>query len=189
MLLSDGSVSVKWYDTEDLSALTKVHAVCFPDEHWRATDFIRFADKPGQIVRAIVKDDGVVIGSLLYRNSQDEVRIARVAVLPKFRRQGVATYVIRTLIGPNSPNRKRFVTARLREHNAPAQLLLKKLKFELTGVQRNFYRDVTVQVDTEEEGVQALVTHQDAYSFRLEKTEQVRRRRAVAEEARPVLWP
>jgi [ribosomal protein S18]-alanine N-acetyltransferase len=188
VLLRDGLVSVKWYDDADLSALTEVHATCFPDETWRPADFIRFADKPGQIVRAIVKDDGEVIGSLLYRNSQDEVRIARVAILPEFRRQGVATYVVRTLIGPNSPNRKRYVTARLREHNVAAQLLLRKLKFELTQVQKNFYREVTVRVETEK-GAEALVTHQDAYTFRLEKTEQVRKRRAVAEEARPVLWP
>jgi [ribosomal protein S18]-alanine N-acetyltransferase len=188
VLLRDGLVSVKWYDDADLSALTEVHATCFPDEKWRPADFIRFADKPGQIVRAIVKDDGEVIGSLLYRNSQDEVRIARVAILPEFRRQGVATYVVRTLIGPNSPNRKRYVTARLREHNVAAQLLLRKLKFELTQVQKNFYREVTVRVETEK-GAEALVTHQDAYTFRLEKTEQVRKRRAVAEEARPVLWP
>lgn len=187
-MLSSDRLLVRWADEADLSAMVSVHRVCFPDENWREEDFTAFADKPGQIVRTITREDGTVIGSLLYRSTADEARIARVAVLPPYRRCGVAYHALATLVGPNSPNRKKFVTARVREHNLAAQLLLRKLKFEYVGKEVSFYKDVSVSVETGD-GAAPLVLHQDAYHFRLEKADTGRRRHAVQEAGRPVLWP
>ena len=185
MILQDGLVTVRWYDEADLSALVRVHAACFPSEKWKAKDFRRFADKPGQIVRTIVTEDELVVGSLLYRNTRDEVRIARVAVLPEHQKQGLATFAIRMLTGPNSPNRKRVVTARVREHNVTAQLLLRNIGFSFDGTLDSFYKKASVEV-----GGDVITTDEDAYLFSFTKEVQPRRRRLERRESRPpVLYP
>lgn len=183
MILQGGLVTVRWFDETDLSALVGVHGACFPGERWRKEDFRRFADKPGQIVRSVVMD-GKVVGSFLYRNKQDDVQIARVGVLPEYRRAGVATAAISMLTGENSPNRKRVVRAVVREHNLAAQLLLRKLGFAYDGkVSGKYGPSEIVMADG-----QTLTTAEDGYAFSLEKADQRRRRAAGRQDAGWAGW-
>lgn len=168
MILDDQVVSVQWYDVGHLAALAHVHSICFPGEGWRPADFQRFVDRPGQVARAIVTEDGRVIGTLLYRNTPDAVRLARVAVLPKYRRRRVASFAVGLLTGENSPIRKTVVTARVREHNVAGQRLLLGMSFRYTGTTRGFYPDAPVPVELEGQ-VQELTASEDAYHFRLDK--------------------
>lgn len=170
MLTKKGFVDVRWYDRRALAALEHVHRICFPTEGWTKADFREFANKSGQIVKAVFMDEEI-IGSFLYRMSADEVRIARIAILPEFQRQGIGSHVVRTLVGPQSPNRRRVYTARVREHNLAAQLFFtrKILGFSCVETDRGFYEDGS-----------------DAYWFRFTRPDLSRRRREAVEAAKLV---
>jgi ribosomal protein S18 acetylase RimI-like enzyme len=174
-------------DDADRDALVGVHAVCYPNERWARQDFVEFADRPGQIVRVIVKEDGGCVGSLLYRMSRDEARIARVAVLPEFRRLGVGSFAVRTLTAPNSPNRKKVYTARVREHDLAAQLFLRQLGFCCVDRDGGFFAREKVPIrDAAGRVVAVLVADTDGLLFRYEKGAPPRRNRASREEVQPL---
>lgn len=163
----DGGFEVRWYKEADLAEMVATHAVCYPAEGWQARDFVRFADRPGQVVKVIVTEDGKVAGTLLFRNLLgDEARIARVGVLPEFRRRHAGLAAIRSLIGPQSPNPRRVYLARLRESQVPGQFLLGKAGFAYFHTEPGFF--------ARNDGVPG---REDAYWFRFERAVPARRRR------------
>lgn len=183
MFLDDGWVGVRWYDPDaDLPALVAVHAACFPSEDWRAEDFLRFASRTGGVVKAVVREDAcgeAVIGTLLYRAGEAEARVRRVAVLPEYRGRGVGAFVLRSLVGPRSPNRRRVYTARVREHDLGAQKLLRAAGFSYTRTEPGCYPDYALAP------AEGLVVDEDGYWFRFERPEPARRRRLAL--ARPLM--
>jgi ribosomal protein S18 acetylase RimI-like enzyme len=125
-------VKVRWYTDTDLDALVKAHSLCFPEENWMRRDFVRFADRPGQLVKVISSSvTGNVIGSLLLRNllGSDAV-IARLCVLPEYRRLGIATTALSSLVNDYKFNHRSSYLAKVGEHNVAAQMLLKKCGFK-----------------------------------------------------------
>lgn len=146
--------------------LHQVQRVCFPDECWRPEDLDRFADRPGQVIKAIVTEDGTVIGSLLYRLTDSKLVLRRVAVLPPYRRRGVAHAALTTLTGRSNPLRRGLYLARVREHNVPVQRLLAGLGFRCEHTEPRAFP-------------YAGADREDGYWFLLHRPELVRRRRVL----------
>ena len=69
-----------------------------------------------------------------------EADIARVAVLPEYRRQGIATQL---LLKSFEENQADCVFLDVRESNAAAIKLYKSLGFEQIGIRKNYYGDPT----------------------------------------------
>ena len=69
-----------------------------------------------------------------------EADIARVAVLPEYRRQGIATQLLLKSFEDNGAN---CVFLDVRESNAAAIKLYESLGFEHIGIRKNYYSDPT----------------------------------------------
>ena len=69
----------------------------------------------------------------------DEGYIANVAVDAAFRRQGVATALLRTLLEDAQIHRLSFVTLEVREGNLAAVSFYRKLGFQEVGRRKGFY--------------------------------------------------
>ena len=162
MLTPHGWLEVRTADGADFRRVAAVHHRCYPQEAWTAPHVERFADRLGNEVKVMCLDDGSVIGSLLYRTAGDTVSVARLAVLPGFRRHRVAAFALRTLTGPRSPLRSGVYEARVHEMNAPAVALMRMAGFDAVATEREHYRD-----------------RRDAYVFRLYKEAPVRHRSLV----------
>ncbi len=140
--------AVRWYKTDDLGQMVDVHRACFPDEHWEEEDFVKFVNnKSGRNnVLKVIAAGGVVYGTFLYTVEADAVRFRRVGVREDVRKQGLASFALGTVCGPNSPLKRKLFIARVREDNLPAIRLLTSTGF-LFDPNKKRERDEVRKVD------------------------------------------
>ena len=86
-------------------------------------------------------EDGTVLGYGEVSVILDEGCLEKIAVNPKFRRQGVAEELLSTFLRFGRANLA-FLTLEVREHNEAAIALYKKLGFEEVGRRKNYYSDI-----------------------------------------------
>ena len=72
----------------------------------------------------------------------DEVCISNVAVLPEYRRKGIAKALLNALYERVKPNAS-FITLEVRESNLGAIALYSELGYKNVGMRKNFYSDPT----------------------------------------------
>lgn len=86
-------------------------------------------------------DGGAPVGYVGCQTVLDEGYITNVAVLPAFRRKGVAETLLRELAA--RAGELSFVTLEVRQSNAAAIGLYTKMGYQPVGTRRNFYADPT----------------------------------------------
>ena len=123
-----------------VDAFVHIESVCFKDEAWSRDFILRFLDNQTFLTLAArTCRDGNIIGMLSSFAVCDEAEITTVAVLPEYRRQGVAKRLMSTL--------ESYLTARgvcrmlleVREGNAPARALYAALGFKEYSRRRGYY--------------------------------------------------
>lgn len=82
-----------------------------------------------------------IIGDIVVWLILDEAHIATLAVLPEYRRQGLARGLVLTALIHAEKNSARFATLEVRESNTPAQSLYLGFGFEIISKRRRYYRD------------------------------------------------
>ncbi len=117
-----------------IAGIAEIERQCFP-EPW-SEDALREELGKGLFLAAV--EDGTVTGYVGCQTVLDEGYITNVAVLPAFRRRGVAERLLTALLG--QAQGLAFVTLEVRASNAAAIALYEKLGFERAGVRRGFYR-------------------------------------------------
>lgn len=85
----------------------------------------------------IAQLDGEAAGYLGLQIFSGEGYITNVAVLPEYRRRGIA----KALLERAFENETEFITLEVRESNFPAIALYEKLGFERVGLRPKFYRE------------------------------------------------
>ena len=73
----------------------------------------------------------------------DEGFICNIAVFPQYRRRGVATCLMESLIEYAKENDMTSISLEVRESNYSAQALYENFQFEVVGERRNFYANPT----------------------------------------------
>ena len=90
----------------------------------------------------IVADlDGRIVGYAGEWVMYDEAHMTNIAVIPEFRRQGVATNLILSLMRGAQRKGAGRMTLEVREFNFGAQALYASLGFTKVGVRRKYYSD------------------------------------------------
>ncbi|NCT67992.1 MAG: GNAT family N-acetyltransferase [Rhodanobacteraceae bacterium] len=98
-------------------------------DYWRNYDTSRFH---------VVTCDGVDAGRLYVERRADELRVVDIALLPEFRRRGIATYLFGVLFEEADAA---GIAVRIHvEHNNPAQHLYLRLGFAFCGETGPIYR-------------------------------------------------
>lgn len=119
---------------EDIAAIEKA---CF--RHPWSADGLREELGRGLFLAAV--EDGMTVGYVGCQTVLDEGYITNVAVLPAFRRCGIAERLLRTLL--ERAEGLSFVTLEVRESNRPAAALYEKMGFSRVGVRKGFYTEPT----------------------------------------------
>ena len=83
--------------------------------------------------------DGEVLGYVGMTYVIDEGYISNVAVVPEYRRQGIADGLIAELLSRAGELKLAFVTLEVRKSNAPAIKLYIKAGFSQVGLRKNYY--------------------------------------------------
>ena len=88
---------------------------------------------------AVATLDGNVVGYMGLQIFSGEGYVTNVAVLPEYRRQGIA----KMLIEKQLQNEMSFITLEVRESNLPAIKLYESCGFENVGIRPKFYSNPT----------------------------------------------
>lgn len=122
-----------------LDELAALERLCFA-EPWTRSGLAAELHKPGAVF-AVAELNGGVAGYAGMNCVLDECYVDDVAVLPQHRKKGIALALMRHLIRAAMAQDAVFLTLEVRESNAPAISLYRKLAFRATGRRRGFYRN------------------------------------------------
>lgn len=119
----------------DVAGIVKIENACFSTPWSEASLKESLENENSHFYLA--EADGETAGYIGVQIFSGEGYVTNVAVLPEYRRQGVATALINAAL----ENDMEFLTLEVRESNVPAIELYKSLGFEKVGTRPNFYRE------------------------------------------------
>ena len=130
--------------------VAEIEQLCFQFP-WSKQDFIRTLKQKefvGMVVEVGEKKSVEIIGYMVYELYKGRIELMNLAVHPSVWRRGVGRAMIEKLKAKLTPNRRRAITAIVREHNTDAHEFFKAVGFKARGVIQHYYP----QEDTSEDG-------------------------------------
>lgn len=124
------------FELKHLDGVCKIENECFAHP-WSREDLAAQIENEQSHFIVAVDDDGTVAGYAGVQIICGEGYITNVAVLPSYRRRGIA----KALMSRVMENKMDFLTLEVRKSNAPAIKLYESLGFSKVGERRNFYSD------------------------------------------------
>ncbi len=127
-------------DRSHLKQVAEIERTCFA-KPWSEQLFADelFHDTVSLVVAE--GEDGTVLGYGELGVVLDEGCLEKIAVDPKYRRQGVAEAILSAFLRFGQTNLA-FITLEVRERNAEAIALYEKLGFRQVGRRKDYYREV-----------------------------------------------
>ena len=133
------SVTLSLMNKEDLTDVLEVSTLSLK-ESWSLDSFSRELSNPlAKYIVAIA--DNRIIGFAGVWVIVDEGHITNIAVHPDYRKKGVGSALVDSLIKNSKDWGCTALTLEVRASNIPAQNLYKKFGFENEGVRKNYYSD------------------------------------------------
>lgn len=135
----NGQVLIESATWRDLNSLRRLEQVCFPKDAWPLLDLVGVLTFPNIVrLRAVSADQmvGFIAGDV--RASEHLAWIATIGVLPEYRRQGVATALLRACEARMHVPR---VKLNVRASNRSAILLYEQEGYERAGIWPRYYSD------------------------------------------------
>ena len=128
----------------DLDDVCVIEKECFGKDAWNFNMLLGEYD--GGSVFFGIKHCDKVVAYICARLIFDEADINNVAVLPQFRKQGMAQNLIQTLVDfCMQKNIKKF-TLEVNANNLPAKNLYQKMGFESCGVRKGYYHGEDAEI-------------------------------------------
>ncbi len=124
-----------------LEALAELEKICFSQPWSYKSLEEELTNKTAHFFVATV--DGEVAGYIGVYIVCESCFVTNVAVFPQFRRQGVATALIKMAALTADAMGTDFISLEVRQSNAPAIALYRSLGFEEMGLRKNYYRNPT----------------------------------------------
>ena len=126
---------------EDLADVARLEKEIFSDP-W-SENAIRESMEQSQTLLLSALEDGVLVGYLIVYYVLEDGEIARIAVESDFRRNGVASRLLKELAFICAYNGVNKLLLDVRESNESAKAFYKKKGFVLDGVRKNYYTNPT----------------------------------------------
>lgn len=124
-------------DRSHLPQLAALERACF-SHPWSEAMLAEELYNDNASLVAAEGEDGTVLGYGMVRAVLDEGCLERIAVVPAYRRQGVAEEILSAFLRFGQAHLA-FLTLEVREGNAPAIALYEKLGFREVGRRKNYY--------------------------------------------------
>lgn len=125
-------------DRSHLEGVLSIERACF-ERPWSEQTFTDALYNDAVSLIAAQGEDGTVLGYAEVRVILDEGTLERIAVAPRYRRQGIAEALLDAYIQYGREHLA-FLTLEVRAGNAPAIALYEKLGFREVGRRKNYYR-------------------------------------------------
>jgi len=125
---------------EDLGGLIAVEQASFLNP-WTREMYVAELQNPDVSRLLVAKDsDGRIVGFCGFWLVLDELHINNLAVLPEYRRQGVASIILNRVFDDGRRAGAGRATLEVRRSNEIAQRLYARFGFAVAGVRRGYYR-------------------------------------------------
>lgn len=130
-------MNIEKFEEKHLDGVEEIEKICFVHPWSRADLQNQISLDTSHFLVATV--NGEAAGYMGLQIFGGEGYVTNVAVLPEYRKQGIAESLVRAQM----KNKMSFITLEVRESNAPAVSLYTKCGFKNVGVRPNFYTDPT----------------------------------------------
>lgn len=124
-----------------IDALAEIERLCF-SQPW-SYDALLEELKNDTAFFHVAETDGVVSGYVGLHIICGQAFITNIAVLPQYRRRGIAKKLLNSLFITAEKFDLEFISLEVRPSNMPAIALYKSFGFEEIGMRKNFYRNPT----------------------------------------------
>lgn len=126
-------ISIENFDLKYLDDVYRIECACFAHPWSRADLENQLSLETSRFI--VATESGKAVGYMGLQIFSGEGYVTNVAVLPEYRRQGIA----QALISKQLENDMDFITLEVRKSNAAAINLYEKAGFEKVGVRPHFY--------------------------------------------------
>ena len=124
---------------EEINGVLAVEEASFSNP-WSREMYLAELENSGISFCFLAKDeDGRVVGFCSFWRVLDELHINNLAVLPEFRRAGVAASLLKRVLQEGAALGAQRATLEVRRSNDPARLLYEHFGFSIAGVRRAYY--------------------------------------------------
>jgi len=139
---SNTPIRIRTATSNDVPTILALEQASPAASHWTAEQYKCRVQSPVQDACFLVAERaGSVCGFLCARIVAGEWEIENVVVAEKFRRQGIAAELMRSLIAEWEESAGTAILLEVRESNAAARALYTKCGLHETGHRRGYYRE------------------------------------------------
>jgi len=123
----------------DLQQVHEIERQCFTAP-W-SIDSFRYELTNKMTILLVASLNEYIVGYVCLRTIVDVTHLLNIAVHPKFRERGIATWLLTRALEElkSSGHGSRFLTLEVRESNIPAINLYRKFGFEVIGRRKDYY--------------------------------------------------
>lgn len=125
---------------DELPALARLHAACFPEDAWDSAALATILAMPGASGCVACAEEGEMFGLLIDQCLGEDAEILTLGVAPAARRQGIARALILDLFARARHGGVRRVMLEVAADNPAGLALYHSLGFERRGRRRGYYR-------------------------------------------------
>ena len=119
--------------------LHEIEKACFGRDAWTINNIIgEYQYEFSHLFGEVVEDK--IVGYVCVRTIYEEAQICNIAVLPEYRRQGIATKLLATVAEFSATEGCERCELEVNVANTPAIEMYKKCGYEIAGTRVNFYR-------------------------------------------------
>lgn len=130
---------IRKMESRDLEQVAELEKVCFSEAwSWKLLEAGIYSPYD---VYYVFEQDEQILGYCNLRILAGEGEIQRIAVLPPFRRLGVARKLMDAMVDFAVENKAAAVTLEVRESNRPARNLYESYGFTAEAVRKGYYRN------------------------------------------------
>jgi ribosomal-protein-alanine N-acetyltransferase len=131
-------IMIRKMHEDDISNIMKIERMSFSTP-WSEAAFLNEIYKPYALTKvALLKND--VVGYICVNLIVNEGHILNLAIHPEFRRQGIATMLMKEVLKELKEKGCRFVYLEVRVSSLGARRFYEKLGFKVVGIRRDYYQ-------------------------------------------------
>ncbi len=139
MMQLDKDIKIVPFSPAFTESMHECEVLSLGKEAWTKDGIIDTASLNGTYFVATC--DGLYVGHGGFTQVLDECYITNIAVLPSYRRNGIASAILENMIAHCKGNNASFLTLEVRESNLAAINLYEKFGFLEKGRRKDFYSD------------------------------------------------
>ena len=127
------------FDMNTVFDLADIENECFGKDAWTISNIRGEFSNDFSYLIGYYEEDKLVAYTCV-RAMYEEAQVCNIAVLPNYRRKGIATKLIDEILRLSVDKGCKYCELEVNTENTPAIELYKQFGFEVAGIRKNFYR-------------------------------------------------